>query len=81
MKERLYDLDEAEVFSRHEDLAAILKGIKGRFLLTYNDDPYIRDLYSGCVIEEVEATYSVSGQKQKQVELVILGSGSYALTK
>jgi DNA adenine methylase len=70
-KERLYERDDAEAFTRHEDLAAILKGIRGKFLLSYNDDPYIRELYSGCVIEEVEATYSVSGQKQRQVELLI----------
>jgi len=70
-KERLYERDDAEAFTRHEDLAAILKGIRGKFLLSYNDDPFVRQLYAGCTIDEVEATYSVSGQKQRQVELLI----------
>lgn len=35
----------------HERLAAVLGAIKGRFILSYNDDPYIRQLYDGCTIE------------------------------
>ena len=31
----------------HDELASILKGIKGKFLLSNNDDPYIKNLYKG----------------------------------
>lgn len=35
----------------HERLASVLGAVKGRFILSYNDDPYIRQLYAGCTIE------------------------------
>jgi len=70
-KEHLYDRDDADAFTKHEELAAILKQIKGKFLLSYNNDPYIRDLYKSLVIEEVEAQYTVSGAFQTDVELLI----------
>lgn len=38
----------------HIALRDILKCIKGKFLLSYNDHPYIRELYKGFEIEEVE---------------------------
>jgi DNA adenine methylase len=31
----------------HDELASILKEIKGKFLLSNNDDPYIKNLYRG----------------------------------
>ena len=48
-----------------------MKQIKGKFLLSYNNDPYIKQLYDGCIIEEVETQYSVSGAFQTEVELLI----------
>lgn len=44
----------------HEELAAILRRIKGRFILTYNDHPDIWDLYEGLQFRQVEGNYSVS---------------------
>lgn len=40
--------------SDHERLNACLKGIKGRFILSYNDDAYIRDLYKNFDIIAVQ---------------------------
>lgn len=38
----------------HILLRDTLKGIKREFILSYNDDEFIRDLYKGFVIEEME---------------------------
>lgn len=70
-KEHLYDREDANAFTKHDELAAILSQIKGKFLLSYNNDPYIKQLYDGCLIEEVETQYSVSGAFQAETELLI----------
>ena len=70
-KEHIYEREDADAFNQHEELAETLKQIKGKFLLSYNNDPYIKQLYDGCVIEEVETQYSVSGAFQTEVELLI----------
>ncbi len=54
-KEHLYDREDADAFTKHEELATILKHIKGKFLLFYNNDFYIRTLYQDFTIDEVEA--------------------------
>lgn len=62
-------------FSRaeHERLAAVLASVKGRFLLSYNDDPYIRQLYAGCTIEGVvRGNYlAAQGNKTPYKEIII----------
>ena len=35
----------------HRRLARVLRGVKGRFLLSYDDVPLVRDLYQGFTIE------------------------------
>jgi DNA adenine methylase len=70
-KEYLYEREDADAFNQHKELADTLKQIKGKFLLSYNNDPYIRQLYQGCIIDEVETQYSVSGAFQTEVELLI----------
>ena len=70
-KEHLYDREDANPFSKHDELATILKQIKGKFLLSYNNDPYISTLYQGFTIDEVEAQYTVSGTFQTETELLI----------
>jgi site-specific DNA-adenine methylase len=45
---------------RHEDLAADLKGIRGKFLLRTTTTVRAA-IYADATIDEVEATYSVSG--------------------
>ena len=70
-KEHLYDREDADAFAKHAELAVILKQIKGKFLLSYNNDPYIRTLNQGFTIDEVEAQYTVSGAFQTETELLI----------
>ena len=44
----------------HERLKAILSGIKGHFVLSYNDDEYIRELYRDFEIIPVERQNNLS---------------------
>jgi DNA adenine methylase len=65
-----------DLFSRgdFEQLAATLKGLQGRFILSINDVPEIRELFSWARIEEEPVTYQV-GKTKHVVELVISGGG------
>lgn len=46
----------------HERLKAVLSSIKGRFILSYNDDAYVRELYKGYNIEEISRNNSLAGK-------------------
>jgi DNA adenine methylase len=61
--------------SDHQALAAVLRGLKGRFILTLNDAPEARALYAGCTIESADLSYSLagSGQSKRVRELIISG--------
>lgn len=72
-----YETDGYEVkFGEREHLLLrdILKDIKGKFLLTINDHPKVKEWYKGFGIKEVDVFYSVSketkGRKQYK-ELII----------
>lgn len=45
----------------HERLKAVLSSIKGRFILSYNDDTYVRELYKGYNIEEISRNKQPGG--------------------
>lgn len=45
IKEYLYDREDVNVFTKHDELVIILKQIKGKFLLFYNNDFYICIFY------------------------------------
>lgn len=51
----------------HKRLCETLHNIKGRFVLSYNDDDYIRELYKDCSIMAVERNNSLSQGKFKEV--------------
>lgn len=57
------------------DLAEVLFDIKGRFLMTINDTPEIREIFKRFWIEEVELKYSMSkkegSRSQIRTELLI----------
>ena len=46
-----------EVFERLRDC---LTGIKGKFILSLNDTPRVRELFKDFIIEQVDVTYSIS---------------------
>lgn len=53
-------------------LAATLRAIKGRFIMSLNDTPGVRATFKGFRIETVPVTYRVRGVKDVQ-ELIITG--------
>lgn len=65
----------AELFSRAEfvRLAETLRGIRGRFILSINDVPEIRELFAWAQLTPVGVSYSVSGQPSNARELIIQG--------
>lgn len=63
-----------DVFRRadFERLKVILTGIKGRFILSLNDVPEVRELFKAFKIEAVSVTYSLSRENcTKSGELII----------
>lgn len=59
-----------------ERLAARLRALKGRFILSINDTAEIRETFKGFGMDEVELLYSVSGGAgTKAAELVVSGGG------
>lgn len=50
----------------HERLAASLRGLKGKWLLSISDEPDVRALYEGFTIEAVEVGYSISRDKSTE---------------
>jgi len=63
----------------HERLAARLRGIAGRFLLTINDHPTIRRLYDGCEIEEAREARALARASEGRQPAPILFIGNYPL--
>lgn len=57
---------------QHRLLADRLRSIQGRWILTYGDNPLIRELYDGCVIEEVRRVRTINQSTRREyVELII----------
>lgn len=56
-----------------ESLAELLAGIKGKFLLSINDRPEVRELFSAFRLYEVETTYTIAktGNRAKRAELIV----------
>ena len=51
----------------HIRLRDTLANIKGKFLLSYNDDDFVRELYKDFKIEEVERQNNISVGKFKEL--------------
>lgn len=56
----------------HLRLQNLLSGIKGKFLLTINDHPFIRELYHKFNVKEVKTVYTVSKTANKEVNELIV---------
>ncbi|MAN10933.1 MAG: DNA methyltransferase [Sphingobium sp.] len=59
-----------------ERLSTLLKAVQGRFILSINDVPEIRELFSWADIRSVGLNYRVSGKVTAASELIIVGAGS-----
>jgi DNA adenine methylase len=55
-------------------LAEHLRQIKGRFIMSINDVPQIRELFSGFDIEEVGVNYTAGGGKGTAARELIISS-------
>ncbi|SHJ69929.1 DNA adenine methylase [Roseomonas rosea] len=68
------------VFSRDdfERLADQLAGLKGRFLLSLNDTPGVREVFGGFAIEEVTVSYTVGLHAARPPAREVLISGPVA---
>jgi DNA adenine methylase len=53
----------ADLFTRDDFtvMADLLRGLQGRFILSLNDHPAVREIFAGFVIEAVQTTYTVCG--------------------
>jgi len=63
-----------DLFSRSDftNLANLLGKVKGKFILSLNDHPGVREVFGGFNLEKVKTRYSVSANKNQQVgELLI----------
>jgi DNA adenine methylase len=60
-------------------LVDILRGLKGKFLLSMNDSPYVRELFTGFHIMEVETRYSIACMKQPRSSVNELFIANYDL--
>ena len=59
----------------HERLAHTLKNVKGKWLLSYNNNPQIRAFYKSYKTKEVSVNYSISNSSSKHkktTELLIM---------
>lgn len=58
-----------------EQMAQVLRGIAGRFILSLNDRPEVRRIFAGFQIEEIGVRYTVGGtaSAQQARELIISG--------
>ena len=63
------------IFSRDDFalLRDLLEGLQGRFIMSINDHPTIRDIFAGFKMEEVELNYRISGGVTPARELIISG--------
>ena len=63
------------LFRREEfaEIAEVLRGLKGSFVLSLNDRPEVRQTFAGFAMEEVETTYTIAAGRQQagRRELII----------
>lgn len=60
--------------SGHQSLAAALLSAKGKWLLSYNDDPWIENLYRrrGITVERVSVPYSIARSGRQRVQELLI---------
>ena len=56
----------------HQNLAAILRNIKGKFILSYNDCEIVRELYAGFRFEGAQINYSLNGAARDKVSAEVI---------
>ena len=66
----------ASLFSRAEfpKMAEQLRGLQGKFVLSLNDCPEVRQIFDGFTIRQVETTYSIATTETKKVHEVLISN-------
>jgi len=59
----------------HSRLAAALKGLRGRFILSLNDCPEVRELYGWAAVKEVGLSYTAGGGAGRAARELIITRG------
>lgn len=69
--------DYGPIFTRDDfaRMAEILGGIRGRFLLSLNDVPEVREVFGRFKMEAVETTYSIARKGNRRVGELIISDG------
>lgn len=67
--EKYYDVDFG--VEQHKQLRDILSNIKGKFILSYNDCDFIRQLYNGYNIIEIDRQHNLKNDGSRFKELII----------
>ncbi|MCI6988824.1 MAG: DNA adenine methylase [Campylobacter sp.] len=58
--------------NNHKHLAEILKAVKGKFILSYNDCEVVRELYKDFNFKELKTSYSLNAKSRATTELIIM---------
>ena len=68
-----------DFFSRADfaELAKLLKGIKGKFIMSINDVPEIRTIFKGFYIKEVNTRYTTGIQPGKQAAELLISNADF----
>lgn len=67
-----------DMFKREEfeEMAGRLRALQGRFILSLNDRPEVREIFAGFAMEAVTTTYTISGgAKAKKAGELIISNG------
>lgn len=59
------------------ELSKLLKGIKGKFIMSINDVPEIRAIFKGFYIKEVNTRYTVGTQSGKQAAELLISNADF----
>lgn len=67
------------IFSKadFDELARLLKKIKGKFIMSINDVPEIRKIFKAFYIKEVQTTYTTGIQSGKQAKELLIGNVNF----
>ena len=65
-----------DMFSKadFDRLAALLSALKGRFIMSLNDTPEVREIFSAFKVDAVETHYSIQAAKSTKVGEVIISN-------
>lgn len=70
--EKYYKTPNGFNMNDHINLADILKNIKGKFVISYNDCEVVRDLYKDFKIKRIKTKYSLNAASKRSANELII---------